>query len=627
MVSPFGSINTTRLDEALARDTEVKQVLHKEISDLKTTSEQLEQQLCLKTTQFEKLKSDFIFNLRLIKERDAIISRLHEQVSALKRNIYSRDIIISEIKVCLDRAHSELAQAKSSEAKLREDIEFCMRETVKREQQLLEKHSTVMEVLRKSEAEERNKLQNNINRLQSELETERLRFSADLQDTLEKATREREKLEADTSQKLYELELRIHLAEEATQLANKTRNDHIRELSSKNEQLTDLNYKLNEADKKIKSQILQIEDLQKQLKASKQRQSLLESSITQSEESYKSQRTELAEEINILKAKLEHYEQEMVSTTTKHEETVNSLKSENQRLLDSIGQEKQQTQKAVDMWKEEKAKCQHAESKWRSAENEVARLSNDLKQALIKPEVNKQEIVHCKHKDIINQIDYLQDTCDRLENENSRLKYTINIMSEQAKQVAQLTPEMTTRTDDKCIQQDEAKVNFKLLAAVKQIHQLALEKKALIELSNRLQAKLRQLTGQKMCCTHNEQVNTSVPVKNQAVSLSNDGSGKVLQTSTINKHPVDSDNNYATNKIVSKDKLTENIVDIEQTGNVNDIDSSSGITGKGSISTVFRLLDEAASLGSGNECDILHGNGLFVHGMQKRITTSKPKLR
>ncbi|CAH8610392.1 unnamed protein product [Heterobilharzia americana] len=475
MVVPLEAVGNCRLDEVLAKDNEIKQLLHREITDIRSTSERLQKDLDLKTTQLEKLKNDFIFNLRLIKERDSVISKLNEHVLCLTKNIHSRDILISEIKVCLDRTQSELAEAKSSEAKLREDIEDCMRETVKRERQLLEKHGTVIDVLRKTEIEERIKLQNTINRLQSELETEQLRSAADLQDALDNAKREKERLEADNSKKLFELELRLHVAEEATDLANKSKSEYMKELSCKNELLTGLNCQLNEANKTIQSKVLEIQDLQTHLKVSKQKQVLLESARMQDEESSKLQKTELLGEIDSLKAKLEHYEQEIAVNSTRHEETISSLKCENQRLLESLDQERQQTNKALDMWKEVKTKCQHAERKSRLAQAEVIRLTDDLKQALIKPELNVQEIVQCNHKDIINQIDYLQDTCDRLENENSRLKCTINMMSEQVKQVAQLTPEMitarTTTTDEKRNQQEEIKVHSKLLSAVKQIHQ------------------------------------------------------------------------------------------------------------------------------------------------------------
>ncbi|CAH8639737.1 unnamed protein product [Heterobilharzia americana] len=469
MVVPLEAVGNCRLDEVLAKDNEIKQLLHREITDIRSTSERLQKDLDLKTTQLEKLKNDFIFNLRLIKERDSVISKLNEHVLCLTKNIHSRDILISEIKVCLDRTQSELAEAKSSEAKLREDIEDCMRETVKRERQLLEKHVRAR--------------------------TEQLRSAADLQDALDNAKREKERLEADNSKKLFELELRLHVAEEATDLANR--------------------------------------------------------------------KTELLGEIDSLKAKLEHYEQEIAVNSTRHEETISSLKCENQRLLESLDQERQQTNKALDMWKEVKTKCQHAERKSRLAQAEVIRLTDDLKQALIKPELNVQEIVQCNHKDIINQIDYLQDTCDRLENENSRLKCTINMMSEQVKQVAQLTPEMitarTTTTDEKRNQQEEIKVHSKLLSAVKQIHQLALEKKALIELSNRLQAKLRQAVQNTNNYQQYERVNKRTLINDKRITLFKDEDTNVIPVSIVDKYATNMDLTNNSNTVIKNDQAKNNV--------------------------------------------------------------------
>ncbi|XP_018654505.1 hypothetical protein Smp_152340 [Schistosoma mansoni] len=219
-------------------------------------------------------------------------------------NIHSRDILISEIKVSLDRTQSELAQVKSSEAKLREDIEESLHETVKREQKLLEKHNAIIEVLRKTETEERIKLQNNINRLQSELEKERLHAAVELQTAIDDAVKEKERLRADTAQKIFDLELRIHLANESVELANKTKHDYMQELSCKEEEICNLNCKLNELNKTVESQRLKIRDLHTRLNESKLKQDLLESTKVQNEELATSQKAELTEEIDKLKLKI-----------------------------------------------------------------------------------------------------------------------------------------------------------------------------------------------------------------------------------------------------------------------------------------------------------------------------------
>lgn len=341
MVAPSGSLASSKLDEVLAKDIEVKQLLHNEINELKTKSDLLQKNLDLKTSHFEKLKHDFIFNFRLIKERDLAINKLSERVLSLTNNIHSRDILISEIKVSLDRTQSELAQVKSSEAKLREDIEESLHETVKREQKLLEKHNAIIEVLRKTETEERIKLQNNINRLQSELEKERLHAAVELQTAIDDAVKEKERLRADTAQKIFDLELRIHLANESVELANKTKHDYMQELSCKEEEICNLNCKLNELNKIVESQRLKIRDLHTRLNESKLKQDLLESTKVQNEELATSQKAELTEEIDKLKLKLQQYEEELMSMNMRHEEQVNSLQIQNKKLTESLNEEKQ----------------------------------------------------------------------------------------------------------------------------------------------------------------------------------------------------------------------------------------------------------------------------------------------
>ncbi|KAK4476013.1 hypothetical protein MN116_000669 [Schistosoma mekongi] len=630
MVAPPGNLGNSKLDEVLAKDAEVKQLLYKEINELRAASDQFKKDLYLKTSQFEKLKCDFIFNLRLIKERDLVIKNLSEHISSLIKNIHSRDILISEIKASLDRTQSELAQAKTSEVKLREDIEESLHETVKREQKLLEKHNTLIEVFRKTETEERNKLQNNINRLQSELELERLHSAVNLQTAVDDAIKEKEKLKADTAQKLFDLELRMHLAEETAELANKSKHDYILEISCKDEELSKLNCKLSEINKMVELQKLEIQDLQTRLKESKQKYLLLESSQVRNEELVISQKAELIEEIDNLKSKLQCYEQEALSMTLKHEEQVNSLQIENQKLVESLTKEKQQTQKVVDLWKEEKVKCQHAEHSVRILQAEIKHLNEDLKQALIKPDINQQELHHCKHDHIIHQLNHLNDTCDKLEDENSRLKQTISMMSEQAKQFAQLpiTPTIN-KTMHEYNQVNETNQNAKLSAAIKQIYRLAVEKQSLIELSNGLQAKLRRLIDH----NDNKPTNNDHSNKHKSMSISNHKHVNNIQNSLVDNREI---THIAENmhKLLNND-MSNNVIKSNPCENpvynhhsLHDVESSSIITGKGSISTIFKLLDEVASLGSENDGECLqHIDRFLIQGKHKRITTPRLKRK
>ncbi|VDP36775.1 unnamed protein product [Schistosoma margrebowiei] len=597
MFAPSGSLGNSKLDEA--KDIEVKQLLHNEINELKINSDQLQKNLDLKTSQFEKLKHDFIFNFRLIKERDLAINKLNQRVSSLINNIHSRDILISEIKVSLDRTQSELAQVKSSEAKLREDIEESLHETVKREQKLLEKHNAIIEVLRKTETEERIKLQNNINRLQSELEKERLHATVELQTAIDDAVKEKERLRADTAQKIFDLELRIHLANESVELANKTKHDYIKELSCKEEEICNLNCTLNEMNKIVESQRLEIRDLHTRLNESKLKQVLLESTKAQNEELVTSQKAELTEEIDKLKLTLQHSDEKILTITTNYEEQVNSLQIDKQHLIESLNQSKQEIQNILKLWNEEKIKYQHAQYNIQMLQIQIKHLNDDLKQALlIKPDLylNKDN----QHDHLIEQLNSITNHCNQLENENIQLKQTINIMSEQAKQFAQLS-----------IINDN---DYKLSKAIKQIYRLSIEKQSLIELSNRLQSKLRQLN------------------QYQKQQINNNGDLNNIQNSMINhinmidvknmKKPLNNNNESIT---MIKDNLNHTYLDNDQKQQqyhmTDDVESI--ITGKGSISTIFKLLDEVHSLDSENDIENLYGNRLIIQGKHKFIHNSK----
>uniref|UniRef100_A0A5K4FFK8 Uncharacterized protein n=1 Tax=Schistosoma mansoni TaxID=6183 RepID=A0A5K4FFK8_SCHMA len=562
-------------------------------------------------------------------------------------NIHSRDILISEIKVSLDRTQSELAQVKSSEAKLREDIEESLHETVKREQKLLEKHNAIIEVLRKTETEERIKLQNNINRLQSELEKERLHAAVELQTAIDDAVKEKERLRADTAQKIFDLELRIHLANESVELANKTKHDYMQELSCKEEEICNLNCKLNELNKIVESQRLKIRDLHTRLNESKLKQDLLESTKVQNEELATSQKAELTEEIDKLKLKLQQYEEELMSMNMRHEEQVNSLQIQNKKLTESLNEEKQKTKHTTYLLKEEKIKYHNIQSIYHISQNHIKQLNEDLKHALIKPNIHLNDIQFNHNHNNNDQLNYLINNYNQLKNENIKLKQIINIMSKQAKQFIQLSSinnnndnqfnkinndnqfnKINNDNDDnpfnKINNDDDNQFNKinngndnqlnkinnnQLIKAIKQIYQLTIDKQLLIELSNRLQFKLDQLIKNQYNNDNNNNHNLIMKESlNNNIESNNEINNDVNKTSLDNNHNNDHDPDH-------HHQHHYNIIDKD--------DMESIITGKGSISNIFKLLDEVASLGSENDIENLHGNRLTIQG--KHI--SNPKLK
>lgn len=284
---------------------------------------------------------------------------------------------------------------------------------------------------------------------------------------------------------------------------------------------------------------------------------------------------------------------------------MNSLQLDKQHLIESLNQLKQQIENIHKLLNEEKIKYQHAQYNIKMLQIQIKHLNDDLKQALlIKP--NHYLYQNNQHDHLIEQLNSITNHCNQLENENIQLKQTINIMSEQAKQFAQLS-----------IINDN---DHKLFKAIKQIYRLSIEKQSLIELSNRLQSKLNQYQQQ--------------PINNN----SNDGDDlNNIQNSMINhlnmidnvknmKKPLNNNNESIT---MIKDNLRNTHLDNDhdqkqqqQQYHMTD-DVESIITGKGSISTIFKLLDEVHSLDSENDIESLYGNRLIIKGKHKYIHNSK----
>lgn len=69
----------------IEKDNEWKTSLYKEINDLNLKYISIENDLTTKSTQFEKLKEDFLYNFKVIKQRDEYIKKLDEQILSLNK--------------------------------------------------------------------------------------------------------------------------------------------------------------------------------------------------------------------------------------------------------------------------------------------------------------------------------------------------------------------------------------------------------------------------------------------------------------------------------------------------------------------------------------------------------------
>lgn len=327
---------------------------------------------------------------------------------------------------------------------------------------------------------------------------------------------------------------------------------------------------------------------------------------------------------------------EMAIAINKHEKQCSRMTVENHRLLEDLIKERKETRMALKSL-EEANKLRHlAERKARTVRNECERLRRDLEQALLASvREEPKSAVSCDHKHLIAQLERLQVNCDRLEGENTRLKRSISVMSEQAKQTAHSIQLKSQKHDDRQKNMDKSTMTNttsaadtvqhagddtqmlreKLQLSVGMIRKLGQEKHALKELSNRLQARVRQLETE-IQMNQVEPVHQLPEVRHQSyresVRLKNTNSPHFDELNSQFEIPTSERN---TNPVVPPLPL----IDLE--------DAVSSVQGRESVSAVFRMMDantptitpDVRSVASGRvACKNLH-----VRGRSKPVATKK----
>ncbi|KAF8570328.1 hypothetical protein P879_02809 [Paragonimus westermani] len=568
------------MDTIFTKESEWKNLLMSEVKRLEVKLDSTTKEMAEKSAQFEQLKDAFIHNLKLLKDRDSFIVKLEEQVCTLKKTLHARDLLISETKASLDRCQSELAAVTDKEIRLRDELDAQRTESSKRECELHKQYTANMNALKQSESTERIKLQTALTRLQADIEAERLRFSTDLEEALAKVTDTATQEVQQASQKQFGLELRLRMLEEMCERASKAKQEVMEQLERKEALVVELSNGVATAQKQTDSLLLRVRELETENGVIEQKRFAAEAARSRLESNWLAEKKDLIEQLQKAQAHIEWHKKELNVANLMNEEATSVASLERDRLLESLNRERLETQKALASLEEAKASQRHAEHTAKSSRNEAERLRKDLEQALLTPTISSNPPFGCGHQHLLEQLDRLQLNCDSLEEENARLRCSVSVMSEQAKQTAQIkTPKMThsvSMTDGKAIRE-------KLKEAVGVIQQLAKEKYALIELSNRLQSMVRR-THDKSCLKDN-------------------------------KKQCDDDKEQAdfTHKIdlpTRENELAGGYISLNgnqrRLGRVNDPlvptldlremdDAVSSVMGKESISALFQLLDESTS--------------------------------
>ncbi|KAF7259578.1 hypothetical protein EG68_07013 [Paragonimus skrjabini miyazakii] len=569
------------MDTIFTKESEWKNLLMSEVKGLEAKLDSTLKEMAEKNAQFEQLKDAFIHNLKLLKDRDTFIVKLEEQICTLKKTLHARDLLISETKASLDRCQSELATVTDKELRLRDDLDAQRTESSKRECELHKQYMANMNALKQSESTERVKLRTALTRLQADIEAERLRFSTDLEEALAKVTDTATQEVQKASQKQFGLELRLGMLEEMCERASKAKQEVMDQLERKEALIIELNSGMATAQKQTESLLLRVRELETENGVIEQKRFAAEAARSRLERNWLTEKKDLAEQLENAQAHIEWHKKELNMANLMNEEATNVASVERDRLLESLTRERLETQKALASLEEAKASLRLAEKTAKLSRNEAERLRKDLEQALLTPAVASTAPFGCGHQHLLEQLDRLQLNCDSLEEENARLRHSVSVMSEQAKQAAQIkTPKLThsvSVTDCKALRE-------KLKEAVGVIQQLAKEKYALIELSNRLQSMVRQ--------THDK-----LTVKDNKKQCNDDKQHTVF-THKITALPT-RENELAAGYIFlggnqrRPGHANDPVVPVLDLREMDDAVSS--VMGKESISALFQLLDESTS--------------------------------
>ncbi|TPP67285.1 hypothetical protein FGIG_04496 [Fasciola gigantica] len=496
--------------EVFKKEAEWKGLLVREIQDMSLKYNETQEKLDTTTNQLNQLKEAFFDNYKLLNMREAEFTLQKDELVAAKKNLHSSEMIISELKASIDRCETEVRSYRNVETQLRQELELQRAESIKRESELHNKHCITLNAIKQSEAQERAQLQSALTRIQADLEAERIKAVNDLEEVLCRTAEQAEKSALEASQKQFGLQLRVQMLEEMYERTLKAKKEALADVESKEKCIAKVESELQVALQTVESLTLNITEARIDKEIAEQKMSAAENAKIRAQHKWNEERSELLSKLESTKSQLEWQRKEMAIALSKREEERCEMEAENQRVLESLAKEQEETRKALQSLAEANEIRQLAERNARTMRSECERLRQDLEQALLTQVRNEPKVASCDHKHLFAQLERLQNSCDRFEEENIRLKRSISVMSEQAKRTAQLSK--TTERDERQEKLDKSTVTLtvekakkvdgedhgqilreKLQMSVRMIRKLAQEKNALKELSNRLQARIYQL--------------------------------------------------------------------------------------------------------------------------------------
>lgn len=167
---------------------------------------------------------------------------------------------------------------------MKEQFEFDHQFRLKREQELHNNYQNQLNDVKQTEFQTKTQLETNIKRLESDLESERLKFKVELDRAVHEVCSQKDMLNSETLQKQFSLELRVHTLEQVNERLNQTNRKLENELIETKEYLAQNMEKCTQLLKNINSIDLIKEDFKLKNKQLKNRIINLKTDIKQAKD-------------------------------------------------------------------------------------------------------------------------------------------------------------------------------------------------------------------------------------------------------------------------------------------------------------------------------------------------------
>ncbi|XP_038065963.1 coiled-coil domain-containing protein 57-like isoform X2 [Patiria miniata] len=155
-------------DLAAQKEREWREVQELRAKALEEVTREKDRQLELNKAQFQKLKEDFKYNLRLLSERDKELERYDAVFAELKAAFQAKNAEVSELKICMD----ELRQTTARESQAKEELQRHYQQRIRERQQEVEKYKIAKDAEMETERGNLGNIKRNLQRQLREVEEE-----------------------------------------------------------------------------------------------------------------------------------------------------------------------------------------------------------------------------------------------------------------------------------------------------------------------------------------------------------------------------------------------------------------------------------------------------------------------